>query len=282
MQYVTKSILKQVYPKRDLWVHKGMFGRLLCITGSERYTGSPIFVGLAAYRAGCDLVFLIGPKRAMDIASSYSPLLISQPLQGKQLENKHVKKILSMINEIKPDAIVIGPSLWRTQPTRKAIVKLIEQIDLPMVIDADAIRAVSAKRKILRTKKSLLSPHDNEFLELTGIKVSRNNIKERIKSVETQAKLLNTTILLKGHVDIISDGKRTMLNKSGSPYMTVGGCGDTLAGIAGALLARKIDAFTAGCAAAYINGLAGELAAKKYGEGMLPVDLIEEIPRVIK
>jgi NAD(P)H-hydrate epimerase len=68
MHYVTKAILKQAYPKRDPWVHKGTFGRLLAISGSERYTGSPIFVGLAAYRAGCDLVFLVGPRRAMDVA----------------------------------------------------------------------------------------------------------------------------------------------------------------------------------------------------------------------
>jgi NAD(P)H-hydrate epimerase len=282
MQYLTKSILKQVYPKRNPWVHKGMFGRLLAITGSERYTGSPIFVGLAAYRAGCDLVYLVGPKRAMDISSFYSPELISKPLEGKYLEEKHVREILLLIDEIKPDVIVIGPSLWRTQPTRKAIVRLIEQIDLPMVIDADAIRAISAEREILKNKTALLLPHDNEFFELTGVKASRTSLNDRIKIVVTQSQLLNTTILLKGHIDIISNGEKTILNKTGSVYMTKGGCGDTLAGICGALLAKKIDTFTAACAGSYINGLAGELAAKKYGEGLLPTDLIEEIPRAIK
>jgi len=87
---------------------------------------------------------------------------------------------------------------------------------------------------------------------------------------------------LKGAVDIISDGKRTALNKTGSSFMTKGGCGDTLAGICGALLARKVDAFTAACAAAYINGRAGEIAVKEYGEGMLPTDLIKNIPKAIK
>jgi NAD(P)H-hydrate epimerase len=88
--------------------------------------------------------------------------------------------------------------------------------------------------------------------------------------------------LLKGKTDIISDGKEVALNKTGSPFMTKGGTGDTLAGIAGALLARGIPPFEAGQAAAYINGIAGELAAKKFGEGLMATDLIEAIPEAIK
>lgn len=281
MQYVDKSILEEVYQERDTWSHKGQFGKLLVIAGSEKHTGSPIFVGMAAYRAGCDLVFLIGPERAMDVAANYSPLLITQPLKGKQLEKKHISEILSMADEVRASAIAIGPGLWRVQKTREAIIKLIERIDLPMVIDADAIRAVSARKDILKGKDVILTPHDNEFLELTGIKVSRKNLKERIESVEKQAAAIKVILVLKGNVDIISDGEMTKLNKSGSPKMTVGGMGDTLTGICGALLARRIDSFTSACASAYINGVAGELAVKKFGGGTVTTDLLDQIASVI-
>jgi NAD(P)H-hydrate epimerase len=105
--------------------------------------------------------------------------------------------------------------------------------------------------------------------------------KDIIKAVSKIAEKLKTTILLKMHVDIIADAKRTAINRTGDPRMTVGGTGDTLAGILGALLARGCDPFIAACAAAFINGVAGELAAKKFGEGMLASDMLQEIPKVI-
>lgn len=293
MKYVSKAVLKSVYKKREPWAHKGQFGRLVVIAGSRIHTGSPIFVGMAAYRAGCDLVYLTGPQRAMDVAANYSPVLITKPLEGDYLEEKHVDKVLSFIENSGATAVVIGPGLWRIEKTRKAINILIEKIDLPMVVDADAIRAASTIKDKLKNKKLLLTPHANEFLELTGTKVSQN-IKERIATVRKEAYKLNCgkdntcplyppiTVVLKGNVDVISNGKETVLNDTGDPMMSKGGCGDTLTGIAGALLARKVDTLTSGCAAAYINGKAGEFAAKKYGESLLPTDLIENIPNVIK
>jgi len=293
MRYVSKTILKEIYKKRKPWAHKGQFGKLVIISGSRIYTGSPIFVGMAAYRAGCDMVYLTGPQRAMDVAANYSPALITKPLEGDYLEGNHVDKILSFIENSRATAVVIGPGLWRIDKTRKAINTLVEKINLPMVIDADAIRAVSAIKDKLKGRNILLTPHGDEFRELTGVKVTEN-IRDRINTVRKEAYKLNCgkdntcplyppiTVVLKGNVDVISNGKEVMLNDTGSPLMSKGGCGDTLTGIAGALLARKVDTFTAGCVAAYINGKAGELVAKKYGESLLPTDLIEKIPAVIR
>lgn len=293
MRYVQRTVLKAVYKKRKPWSHKGQFGRLVVIAGSRIHTGSPIFVGMSAYRAGCDLVYLTGPERAMDVAANHSPMLITKPLDGEYLEERHVDKVLSFIQNSKATAVVIGPGLWRIDKTRRAINTLVEKIDVPMVIDADAIRSVSAIKDKLKNKKLVITPHADEFLELSGVKVSEN-IKERISAVVKKCYNLNCgengtcplyppiTLVLKGNVDVISNGKETMLNDTGSPFLTKGGCGDTLAGIAGALLARNVDTFNAGCAASYINGKAGELAAKDYGEGLLTTDLIENIPLVIK
>lgn len=271
------KILKEIYKKRDVWSHKGQFGRLVVIAGSKRHTGSPCFVGMAAYRAGCDLVYIIAPERAADVAAKFSPNLITEPLEGDKLTKNHIKKIISLIEEVRATSVAIGPGLWREKETLDAIVELIEKINLPMIIDADAIRAVAKKKEVL--KKCVLTPHVDEFRELTGISVK--SLDERKKFVKEFAKKLNVVILLKGHIDVISDGNKIFLNKTGNPYMTKGGCGDTLTGICGALLARGVDTFNSACAAAYINGKAGELASKKYKEGLLATDLIENIPKVI-
>ncbi|MBI2084181.1 MAG: NAD(P)H-hydrate dehydratase [Candidatus Aenigmarchaeota archaeon] len=293
MEYVQKSVLRGVYRKRGKWVHKGQFGKLLVVAGSESHTGSPIFVGMSAARAGCDLVYLVGPRRSMDVAANYSPSLITNPLEGKRLEPRHVKTILDMVEVERVTALAIGPGLWRIQKTRQAINMLVRKVDLPMVLDADAIRAVSSIKDGLRGKKIVLTPHANEFLELAGINVS-GNINERVDAVRKVAYGINCgksnacplnppiTILLKGHVDVISNGKDILLNKTGNVLMTKGGCGDTLTGICAAMLARSVDTFRAAAASAYINGKAGEWAAKKFGESLLPTDLIEEIPNVIK
>jgi len=293
MRYVSKTVLKEIYKKRKPWAHKGQFGKLVVISGSRIYTGSPIFVGMSAYRAGCDMVYLTGPQRAMDVAANHSPMLITKPLEGDYLDTSHVDKVLSFIQNSRATAVVIGPGLWRIDKTRQTINMLVEKIRLPMVIDADAIRAVSAIKDKLKGKNILLVPHGDEFRELTGVKVTET-IKDRIDTVRKEAYKLNCgkdnacplyppiTIVLKGNVDVISNGKEVVLNDTGSPLMSKGGCGDTLTGIAGALIARKVDTFTAGCAASYINGKAGEFSAKKYGEGLLPTDLIQEIPNVIK
>jgi hydroxyethylthiazole kinase-like uncharacterized protein yjeF len=280
---IGKSILKTVYKKRDPWTHKGHYGKLLVITGSERITGSPVIVGFAALRAGIDLVYLCGPKRAMDSSIAMYPFFISQPLEGRELIEEHLPAIISFVNDMKPTAVAIGPGLWRSEKTRKAVVKIVETIDLPFVIDADAIRAISSDKELLKNRTAVLTPHSNEFKELTGIEVS-NVIDERVETVKTEAKKWRTVILLKGNVDVISDGKRVAINKTGNPYMSKGGCGDTLTGICAAFLARnvdKIDTFTAACAAAYINGRAGDIAARKLKSGILPTDLIDAIPSAV-
>ncbi len=165
---------------------------------------------------------------------------------------------------------------------KTAILEYLSKTEVPAVIDADAIHAVGKKPEVVSGKNFLITPHTYEFYILTGKEVSKLSEEEKIKVVEAEAKRLQTTILLKGAIDIISDGKEVALSKTGSPFMTKGGTGDTLAGIAGALIARGIPIFEAAQAAAFINGLAGESAARKFGESLMATDLIEAIPEVIK
>jgi len=284
MQYVSKSILGEVFLRKPDWTHKGEYGRLLIIAGSRWMTGAPSTIGLAAMRAGCDMLFFIGPKRAMDVTANSFYTFITEPLEGNFLGMQHVNQIFDFIDRMNPTAIAIGPGLWRNDETRKAVVEIIDRVNLPMVIDADAIRAVSARKEILQNKQAVITPHADEFRELTGISVTAS-VTQRVDVVKREAEKLKTVILLKGHVDVISDGSKIVVNKTGNVYMTKGGMGDVLAGICAALIARrvnKVDLFTAASAAAYINGRAGDIAAKKLKEGITTIDLINNIPLAIQ
>ncbi len=269
--------LKSIYTKREHWVHKGDYGYVLIVAGSYRYTGSPIFNAVSALRTGADLVTIIGPERATDIAVRFLPDIITVPLKGDFLTFHHVSKILDLAKSF--DSLVIGGGLGGKKQTQKAILEIIKNINLPMVIDASAISPLKGNYQILKNKKVIITPNSPEFHKLTGEK-AKPMLKDRKEKVKKYAARIDAIILLKGNVDVISDGKKIVLNKTGSVYMTKGGFGDTLAGICGALLARGLSPFEAAQAAAYINGKAGELSAKKYGEGLLASDIFDYIPFV--
>lgn len=286
MLEITKDILKNIYKPRPLDAKKYDFGLLTVIGGSDFYSGSPALSAFAAFRAGVDMVRIIAPKRAADIIASFSPNLASYPLDGKWLTKQHLATLISMTEAAKTvsygkTAVVIGGGMGRTEETQEAILEYLSQVQVPVVIDADAIHAVAKKPEIISGRNFLITPHTYEFFVLTGKEVRKLPDEEKIKMVQEEAARLGTTILLKGKIDIISNGKEVVIDKVGTPYMTVGGCGDTLAGVCGALLARGVTTFEAAQAGAYINGKAGEIAAKKLGEGMTATDLIEAIPEVL-
>ena len=286
MVEVTKDILKNIYKERPKDSKKYDFGLLIVIGGSEFYSGSPALSAMAAFKAGVDMVRIIAPKRAADIIASFSPNLAAYPLEGAYLTKKQLAILISMTESAKVvargnTAVVIGGGMGRSEETKRAILEYLEKVQVPVVIDTDAIHALSEKLEIVSGKPFLITPHTYEFFVLTGKEIYKLPEEEKIKMVQAEAQRLQTTILLKGPTDIISDGKEVALSRGGSPWLTKGGCGDTLAGICGALLARGCNPFNAACAASLINKKAGEIATEKLKEGLLATDLIEAIPEVI-
>ena len=283
---VSKDILKNFYKPRPADSRKYDFGLLVIIGGSDFYSGSPALEAMAAFRAGVDMIRVLAPKRAADIIASFSPNLAAYPLDGKWLDKSHLATLIAMTESAKivargNAAVVIGGGLGRTKETQEAICEYLSSVSLPVVIDADAIYAVAQRPDIFMGKNFLFTPHSYEFFALTGKEAVGKSDQERIKMTQEEVMRLKTTILLKGRIDVISDGKEVAVNKTGNPYMTKGGCGDTLAGICGALMARGISPFLAAQAGAYINGKAGELASEKKKEGLLATDLTEAIPEAI-
>ncbi len=259
--------------------HKGDFGRLLIIGGSETYSGAPTLVALGAMRTGTDLVYLAAPERTAYAISSMSPDLITIKLEGTHLNPDNVAELRSSVEKV--DAVVIGPGLGlhpETSKAVKALISLVENSRKPLLLDADGLKAFAAYKRRLKVPL-VLTPHAGEYAILTG-KTLPEDLDQKIADVYKTAADLGAVILLKGVVDVVSDGKRFKLNSTGNPGMTVGGTGDVLSGVVGALLSQKVDPFEAAVAGAFINGAAGDFVFKEKGYHMVAGDLIDWIPMV--
>lgn len=273
--------LSKIYSARPNAVHKGNFGSVLVVGGSKLYSGSATLAGIAAIRAGADMVTVVAPARAADVASHTMCDLITYPLKGDYLKSTHVADILDLIMVRKINAVVIGPGMGRHRLTVAAILKLITKINLPMVLDADALFAISTSPKVCQSRHLILTPHAGELAILMKLHKVSDNFEVRTQTAKDAAKKYSSVVLLKGNIDVITDGTNSMTNNTGSVFMTKGGFGDVLTGIVAALLARGVGLFEAAHIAAYINGKAGEMAAQHWGEGLAASDIFGFIPRVI-
>jgi NAD(P)H-hydrate epimerase len=261
--------------------HKGQYGRLLVIGGSEMFTGAPALVALAAYRSGTDLVFIAAPEKTASVVSSMSPSLITVKLPGDHLAPGHLRLLREQIE--KATAVAIGPGLGTNKITLSAIRNIlteVHQLKKPLLVDADALKAVGIVRKRIFHASTVLTPHADEFKSIAGMAPAME-LTARLSEVKATAGKSGAVILLKGNTDVISDGDRVKLNRTGNPGMTVGGTGDVLAGIISGLLAQRIDAFRAAVAGAFINGAAGDLAEETLGDHLTPTDILEHIPKVM-
>jgi len=299
IDYVGPGELATYYPVPKQDSHKGDNGRVLVIGGGP-YIGAPALSGIAALRTGSDLVFIATPKKAARSITSFSPLLITPERLASETarlspnlivrdltrEDILVPDDIEIIEDYVPkiDAAIIGPGLGSDKKTKDAVERFILKCAnnaKKMVIDADAIQVVGKKPKIVKFSDTVITPHAGEFKELTNVKLD-NNLEHRKKKVEEWARKLEVTILLKGATDIISNGEETKLNSVHNQAMTVGGTGDVLAGIVGALLSKGVEPFNAARIGAFLNGAAGNLAFEKKSYGLIATDIIEEIPHVLK
>jgi NAD(P)H-hydrate epimerase len=265
---------------RDLAAHKGDFGRALFIGGSEVYSGAPALMSMAALRTGVDLAYTASPEKTAHDIASMSPDLISIKLEGSHLNPKNLEILKDYLKAV--DVVVVGPGVGlhaETKAFMKALVDAVEVAGKPLLLDADGLKAFAEFKRSLKVPL-ILTPHAGEYAILTGKKLPED-LDAKIRAIKQTAAELNAVILVKGEIDIISDGKRVKLNFTGNPGMTVGGTGDILSGVVGALLAQKIDPFEAAVAGAFVNGAAGDFVAQKLGFHMVATDLLEFIPQVL-
>ncbi|MFN7105448.1 MAG: NAD(P)H-hydrate dehydratase, partial [Pyrobaculum sp.] len=262
---------------RHPYSKKGDHGRVLVVGGSLEYSGAPVYVAKAALRGGVDLAVIVAPEPAAYAAKTHGPEVIAMPLRGERLSRSHVSQIIELAKKF--DVVAIGPGLGTEGETPEAVREIYMALvgRRPLVIDADAIKALAGAKA---EGTVVFTPHAGEFKMLTGVDVPLE-LEKRAEVVREQAGRLNAVILLKGRCDVISDGRRVKINATGTPAMTVGGTGDVLTGLVAAFLTKGRDSLEAAAVAAFINGLAGELAAGEFFH-ITATDLLEKIPAAVK
>jgi len=281
LTFVGPGELTVYYPRPAKKSHKGDNGVVLIIGGGP-YIGAPALSGLAALRTGVDLVYIATPQRSWESVAAFSPNFIVKDLT----QDMFTKIDIPLIEELlrKSTGVILGPGLGTAPETEEAIILLVRRViaeKKPLVLDADAIKPVGGNLSLIKNSTTVVTPHVGEFKKLTGITLPQD-LDERMTLVKEWSKKIGVTIFLKGYLDILSNGINIKQNKVHNEAMTVGGTGDVLAGIIGALLSKGVRPFEAVRVAAFLNGEAGNEAFQKKSYGLLATDIIEEIPTILK
>ena len=271
-------------PRRPLTAHKGDFGKIFILAGSEGYTGAPVLAARAALRTGAGLVYLGVPRSIYPIVAVKCDEAMPFPLP------EDYNAILERAKNC--DVVLIGPGLGRAPETEALVLRLLADLEIPVVLDADGINALSGHIDVLdkRSALTVLTPHEGEFARLAGCALP---IKDRLAAARDFARAHGCVLVLKGHgtITAATDGS-AWVNTSGNPGMAKGGSGDVLAGMVAALLGQKHlrkerragdNAPELVVDAVLYHGLAGDACAARLGEyAMLPTDLIEAIPETLR
>ena len=248
--------VRAFFPRSAKESHKGQNGRV-AVVGGGPYTGAPMISAMAALRSGADLVYLCVPDEILGIESSFEPSLIVRALDKTPVDDI--------------DSILIGPGLGEGD-----VDKARELLDISLNSGKRVVCDATMLRALPRLKRGcIITPHLGEFSLLGG----KERSEEEVMRI---AREKDCTVILKGSIDLISDGARLKKNLSGHPTMTRGGTGDALAGLCAGLLSRSEDAFECACMAAYINGECGELAFREMSYGYTTTEMVNRIPEVLR
>jgi len=263
---------------RDQKSHKGQNGRVLVIGGSKDYSGAPALAALAALGAGVDISIIVCPKIVSSNIRSFSPDIIVKSLPSDAILPSDVDNILKSTENV--DSVIMGCGIGTEEGTKVAVNQILENIEKPVLLDADALKLVDLD--IISTELELvLTPHSAEFKKVFDKGVPKD-LDDKIGLIRNLTLKNSFTILLKGEIDVIGQNGLFKLNKTGNPGMTVGGTGDCLAGLVGGLMAQGYSGFESAFIGAYINGKAGNHAQDKFGYNFTATQLLGFIPQVMK
>jgi ADP-dependent NAD(P)H-hydrate dehydratase len=248
-------------PPRATDSHKGDYGRILLIGGSRGMAGAISLAGKSCLRSGAGLVTLAIPSPILETVAGCDPCYMTWP-----------------------NVVALGPGLSRSDILRRLVRKWYTEVSAPMVVDADALNLLAESKDGFTNPGGprILTPHPGEFRRMTGLEgvVPRANL-EAI-AVE-RAGQWGATIILKGSSSYITDGGSWHHNATGNPGMATGGAGDVLTGVCAALLAVLPSPLNAARLAAYVHGLAGDIAAEELGQiGTTALDICQALPKAFK
>jgi len=276
LELIDKSIVRSIFKPRNRFAHKGNFGHAMIIAGSYGKIGAAVLSAKACLRSGVGLLTCFIPKCGYEVLQTTT----SEAMVMTDANSSIITKIDDDI--LKYDAIGIGPGLGTASETRAAVKELTSIYKKPMVIDADALNGLSMDKNLPSLPPgSILTPHPKEFERLFG---GSENDFERIEKALHNAKLLNCSIVLKGHHTFIATAsEKGYFNSTGNSGMATAGSGDVLTGMITGLLAHGYSSEEASILAVYLHGLAGDIAANEFSkEAMIAGDIIESIGSAFK
>lgn len=280
MRLIDREYVRSLMPRRDPAGHKGTFGKAYLLGGSVGYTGAPVLCAAAAERSGCGLVFLGVPESVWPAAAVKCWGAMPHPLAERDGRLSPAAEEEIRRRAAGCDAVAIGCGMGRGEESDLLLRRLLT-VEKPLVLDADGINALEGHIDTLsrRTCATVLTPHDGELARIGGDMTA-----PREASAAAFAAAHGVYLVRKGHRTLAAapDG-RLAVNTTGNDGMAKGGSGDILTGLLTGLLAQGMEPFAACCAAVWLHGRAGDLAAEEKGRrGMTPPDIIEMLPYALK
>lgn len=278
MELITKDFVKSHLPARNQNGHKGDFGKVFVLGGCVGFTGAPVFAAEAAVRTGSGLVFAGVPGNIYPIVAARCGSAMALPWPDR------FEPLLERLENC--DAVLIGPGLGRSEQTDALVIKLIETLTIPVVLDADGINAVSAHMDVLEKRRGpiVLTPHEGEFARLAPSFTPGCGSIQRELAAADFVRRFDCVLVLKGPGTITAVSNGPMLrNTTGCSGMAKGGSGDILAGMILSLIGQGASPLHAAACAAWLHGRAGELAEQELtAYAMTPLDLLDRLPAAFK
>lgn len=283
--FLCEKMLSQWIEPRAPETHKGKAGHVCVLSGSVGKTGAAALVCLGAGRAGAGLVTLFVPESLNSILEVKLTEAMTLPIAETQRKTPSLAASDLILDFLRgKQALAMGPGISTNEDTAALVKNLLLSAPCPVVVDADAITAVSDDPAILRKVQVplVLTPHPGEMARICHCSVPDIQ-RNRLESASNFSRVYGVVLVLKGHRTIIAapDGKLA-INSTGNPAMAAGGMGDTLTGIIAGLLAQGLDPFRAACMGVYVHGAACDRRFNGVSSrGLLATDMLEEVPAVL-
>ncbi|HSA87665.1 MAG TPA: NAD(P)H-hydrate dehydratase, partial [Nitrospira sp.] len=284
---ITEQVVRSYLPRRQPSSHKGTFGHAGIIAGSVGKTGAAAMAARAALRVGAGLVTVAIPASVNDILEAKLLEAMTAPMpetKARTISRTALDRLVAFMSA--RTAIAIGPGLSTHPETVELVQALTKQLDRPAVLDADALNALTGRTALLATCKTppIITPHPGEMARLEADATSQTVNGDRIGTASRFARERGLFVVLKGARTVVArpDGA-VAICPTGNPGMATAGTGDVLTGMMVGLLAQGLPSWEAACAATYLHGAAGDLAAAGRGQsGLIAGDVIEEIPYALR
>ena len=282
---INESFIKNNFFTPDKFSNKYDQGKLLVLAGSQGMTGAACLSAMSAYRSGAGLVKVVVPKSLNSIFEIKLTESMTIPVEDQGCGFLRIENKSNIIKHLEwADAILIGPGLGREKTTGELVKSILEFSNKTIILDADGLFYFSEKLNFLNNLKSeiILTPHFYEFSRLFNISYEQVN-EDQLRSLLKIQNEINKIVVLKGPTTFISYGDKLMQNTTGNQGLAVGGSGDILSGMISSFVCQGFSPIIASAIGVFLHGkTADELLKIKGVRGLIPSDLIDMLPTVLK